>query len=90
MSRGTFHPNAYLSNIKNIKRGLHARTVILFALEKGPADAGSIARNSGLAYNVVMHHLKLLAAEQSVQRKGRKPYIWELTGLGQKRLVTSG
>jgi len=89
MSKGLFHPNAYLSNIKNIKRGLRARTVILAALEQGSVDARTIAKNSGLAYNVVMHHLRLLAAEQIVRRKGRRPYIWQLTGLGQKRLVTS-
>ena len=90
MSKGVFDPNAYLSNIKNIKRGLHARTVILAALEQGSADARTIAKSKGKAYNVVMHHLRLLAAEQIVQRIGRRPYIWQLTGFGQKRLVASG
>jgi hypothetical protein len=90
MSKGGFHPNAYLSKIKNIKRGLRARTMILAALEDGSVDAETAAKTSGLAYGVVMHHLRLLTAEQIIQRKGRRPYIWQVTGFGQKRLVASG
>jgi hypothetical protein len=34
-----------------------------------------------------MHHLRLLESEGTVNRKGKRPYIWLLTGLGQKRLI---
>jgi hypothetical protein len=45
---------------------------------------------SGLKYNVVVHHLHLLEAERVVVREGdKKPYIWQLTGVGQQRLVHS-
>jgi len=35
----------------------------------------------------VMHHLHLLENEGTVSRKGKRPYIWLLTGLGQKLLL---
>jgi len=66
---------------------LRARSQILNALEKGSSDAKSVAKDTKLQYNVVIHHLKLLEKEGMVERKGRRPYIWGLTGLGQKRLT---
>jgi DNA-binding transcriptional ArsR family regulator len=88
MSRGAYHPKAYLSNIRNIKLGLRARTRILNILDKGSFDAKTIVAETGMHYGVVVHHLKLLGAEGIVERKQSKPYIWVLTGFGQKRLVT--
>jgi DNA-binding transcriptional ArsR family regulator len=85
----TYHPNAYLTNIKNIKRGLRARTRILDVLEKLSGDAKTVAREAGMSYGVVMHHLRLLETEGIVHHNGGKPYVWVLTGLGQKRLVDS-
>jgi len=42
---------------------------------------------TGLGYNVVVHHLRLLGAEGVVVKKGeKKPYVWQLTGVGQQRL----
>jgi DNA-binding transcriptional ArsR family regulator len=93
MLKETFHPNAYLASIKNTKLGLRARTKILNVLEKLTGDAHEVAKElakeSGLRYAVTMHHLKLLTAEGIVERKGSRPYVWGLTGLGQKRLETS-
>ena len=90
MLKETYHPNAYLESIKNMKLGLRARTRVLDVLEKLSVDAKSIAKDAGMSYGGVMHHLKLLEAEGIVNRKGSKPYVWTLTGLGQKRLETSG
>lgn len=90
MLKGTYHPNAFLSSIKNIKRGLKARTQVLLALEKGSADAASIAMQAGFHANVVRHHLKLLLKEGIVERRSVRPQIWQITGAGQKRLVSSG
>lgn len=89
MLREAYHPNAYLSNIKNIKLGLRARTRILNVLDKNSSDAKTIAREAGMHYGAVVHHLRLLEAEGIIERKHGKPYIWMLTGLGQKRLVNS-
>lgn len=90
MLRETYHPNAYLENVKNIKLGLRARTRILNLLEKLSADAKTVSKEAEMPYGVVMHHLRLLETEGIVERKGSKPYVWLLTGLGQKRLVDLG
>jgi len=89
MVRQNHHPNAYLSSIKNVRRGLVARTKILNILEKRSGDAKSLGSEAALAYGVAMHHLKLLGKERVVQRKGIRPCVWSLTGVGQKRLVNS-
>jgi len=77
-----------LERVKNVKRGLKTRTKILNALEKRSSDAAAIAKEKSLSYGVVMHHLRLLKKEGIVNRKGKRPYFWVLTGLGQKRLVS--
>jgi predicted transcriptional regulator len=73
--------------VKNVKSGLKARTRILNALETRESAATAIAKLKSLSYGVVMHHLRLLENEGTVSRKGKRPYIWLLTGLGQKRLL---
>ena len=80
------HPNAYLKNIRNVRCGLVARTKILALLEKQGFNASKIAQESALSYGVVMHHLRLLKNEGTVERKGNRRYVWLATGLGQKRL----
>jgi len=74
--------------VKNVNRGLKTRTKILNALEKRYSDAAAIAKEKAMSYGVVMHHLRLLEKEGIVKRKGKRPYFWVLTGLGQKRLVS--
>ncbi len=82
----TYHPNAYLTRIQNVNCGLLARTHILSLLEQQPLSASTLARNAQTNYSVVRHHLLLLEAEETVCRKGERPIVWMLTGLGQKRL----
>lgn len=82
----TMHPNAYLKNIRNVHSGLVARTKILALLETRGFNASKIAKESALSYGVVMHHLRLLKNEGTVERKGSGRYVWLATGLGQKRL----
>ena len=82
-----FHPNAYLSEKRNVRRGLVARTKILRALEEEGATARVLAKEATLNYKVVLHHLRLLQAERIATHKtSKKPYSWELTGAGQQRL----
>jgi predicted transcriptional regulator len=71
-----------------VKKGLKTRTKILNILEKRVSDAASIAKETTLSYGAVMHHLWLLENEGTVNRKGKRPYFWLPTGLGQKRLVS--
>jgi len=89
MVKEPFHPNAYLSEIKNIKLGLRTRTRVISILEKHSVDARTVGVEASIHYGVVMHHLRLLEAEGIVQRKSSKPICWGLTGKGQKRLLSS-
>jgi len=82
-----YHPNSYLQHVKSMKNGLKARTKLLNVLDKRSADASAIAQETAMSYDAVMYHLRLLEAEDTVRRKGRRPFFWEMTGLGQKRLV---
>jgi predicted ArsR family transcriptional regulator len=81
-----YHPNACLTKIHNVKNGLQTRTKILIELEKQPLSAPAIVKEAKISYASVRHHLRLMEDEATVQRKGRRPCIWLLTGLGQKRL----
>jgi len=87
MLKAIFHPKAFLSTKRNVRLGLTARTQIIQALEKAALNASSVSNATGLNYRVVLHHLWLLEAEKVVSRKGHKPFLWELTGVGQQRLV---
>jgi len=81
-----YHPNAYLQFLKNFRSGLKARTKIIELLEEEEMTAGAIAKVTLLSYDVTLHHLRLLEREKIVCRKGKKPFFWISTGLGQKRL----
>ena len=89
MVKLAFHPNAYLSETRNVRQGLDSRTKILRVLERKSATANVLAKESGLNYSVVLHHLRLLEAENILLRRGSKrPFFRELTGVGQQRLKT--
>jgi len=64
-----------------------ARTLILDVLDQQVCNARTISKETSQSYSVVLHHLQLLRAEGTVSRRGKKPYTWMSTGLGQKRLV---
>lgn len=85
----TYHPNAYLMHMRNVRLGLRARTRVLNVLEKLPGDAKTLGKEAGTSYQVTIYHLKLLEIRGIVNRKGGRPFVWKLTGLGQKRLVNS-
>ena len=85
-----FHPRAFLSRKRNVRLGLVARTRILQILERHESHVRGLMSGSGLSYRVIVHHLHLLEDERVVVKKaGKKPYVWELTGIGQQRLVDS-
>ena len=72
--------------MRNVRSGLMARTKILVLLETRCLDASKIAKETAMSYGVVMHHLRLLKNDGTVERKGDRRYVWLSTGLGQKRL----
>jgi predicted transcriptional regulator len=87
MFKIAYHPKAFLSLKRNVKPGLLARTKIVLILEKKASNAKSIKEETGLSYASVLHHLRLLEAENILSRKDKRFNIWELTGVGQQRLT---
>jgi len=87
MFRANFHPNAFLNSKKNIQPGLVARTKILAVLETQTSKTTTISKKAELSYSVVLYHLHLLETENIVRHRGRRKYLWELTGAGQQRLI---
>jgi predicted transcriptional regulator len=81
------HPKAFLTLKRNVKPGLSARTQIISLLEKRLYSTKKISRETGLGYAAVLYHLHLLEAENILNRRGRKSYVWEITGVGQQRLI---
>lgn len=88
MAKLGYHPKAYLSRKRNVKRGLVSRSKILVVLEDKGDNAQTVAGESQLSYGVVLYHLRLLEAEGSVSRRNGRPIHWSMTGLGQQRLET--
>lgn len=83
----SYHPKAFLSLTRNVRLGLVARTKIVLLLEKGEATTRALAEKIGMSYSAVLHHLRLLETENIIERKGAKPFLWNLTGAGQQRLT---
>ncbi len=83
-----YHPKAYLTHKRNVRPGLDARTKILAALERNPGlTVAQLAELTGLSRSSVRLHLSSLEKEGIVARRGKRPYTWVLTGLGQARLT---
>lgn len=91
MPRSAFHPKAHLLETRNVRQGLDSRSKIIMILERKNATAKTLAEQTMLNYRVVFHHLWLLEAERIVEHSARdhKPYIWNLTGVGQQKLKTT-
>jgi len=87
MLRLPHHPNAFLSLKRNIQPGLSARTKIIYILETRTSTTRKISQQTGLSYKTVLYHLHLLEAEKISSHRGRRFYVWELTGVGQQRLT---
>ena len=87
MFRIAHHPKAFLTLKRNVQPGLSARTQIISVLEKRVCDAKTISHETGLSYKTVLYHLHLLEAENILNHRGRRSYVWELTGAGQQRLI---
>lgn len=77
-------PRSILRGIRNVKRGIEARSKIIRALKSGEVQVKSIASSSGLSYSAVRMHLERMLKEGIVTRSTKKPYKWELTGRGQR------
>ncbi len=87
MFKVAHHPKAFLTLKRNVQPGLSARTQIISLLEKKKYSTKIISKETGLSYKSVLYHLHLLEAEKILSHRGRRTYVWELTGAGQQRLM---
>jgi predicted transcriptional regulator len=88
LARARVHPKAYLTKIRNVRAGLAARSKILQVLEQGRRTIPQAAKEAGLSYDRVSHHMRLLMRERLVDRSGtRRPFVWSLTPFGQQKLT---
>jgi predicted transcriptional regulator len=87
MLKVSYHPKAFLTIRRNVHPGLSARTQIVTVLEKRACSTRKISRETGLSYTSVLYHLHLLEAENILNHRGIRSYVWELTGAGQQRLI---
>jgi len=83
-----YHPRAYLSLKRNVRPGLATRTKILSALEERPGlTVSELSELTGLSSSAIRKQLISLEEEGIVARRGKRPFKWTLTGLGQARLT---
>jgi predicted transcriptional regulator len=87
MFKDSYHPKAFLSNTKNVKQGLITRTKIASILDKGSSTVKTIKEKTSINYSSILHHLHLMENEYIVKKNNKRPFIWELTGVGQKKLT---
>lgn len=75
-------PEAHLRNLRNVPRGLKARSNIVRSMRGKNAKKGrDIARAAGLSYSASMRHLRHMSLERIVEKSKTG---WSLTGLGQQ------
>ncbi len=78
-------PQAYLRNLRNVRRGLRARSKIARNMRNNGASKGrEIARAAGLSYSAAMRHLRHMNEEHIVEKSKEG---WSLTGLGQQAVT---
>jgi predicted transcriptional regulator len=78
-------PQAYLRNLRNVPRGLKARSKIARSVRNNGAKKGrDIAHAAGLSYSAAMRHLRHMKEEHIVEKRKEG---WNLTGLGQQSVT---
>ena len=87
MALKRFHPKAYLKSKRNVRTGLHTRTLIIEAISKKPSHIKKIALETKLSYNSISYHVRTLKREKIIISNTRKkPSVWKLTRFGQQKL----
>ncbi len=78
-------PQAYLRNLRNVRRGLRARSKITRNMrDNGTNKSREIARAAGLSYGAAMRHIRHMKEEHIVEKSKAG---WSLTGLGQQAVT---
>ncbi|MEM4303337.1 MAG: winged helix-turn-helix domain-containing protein [Candidatus Caldarchaeum sp.] len=81
------NPKAYLRSMKNVRKGLEARTLIIDALLKKELSVDELSKMSGMSKSKARYHLRNMLADGVVRKRrvGRR-VVWRLTGVGQASL----
>ncbi len=80
--REGIEPQAYLRSLRNVPRGLKARSRIVRSMRANNAKKGSdIAKAAEISYSASMRHLRHMRMEHIVEKSRTG---WSLTGLGQQ------
>lgn len=90
-SRTAIDARAYLSGMRNTGRGLETRSGIIKVLTtKGPARVSEISRGLPRCDRTVRRHLtKMEDRGIAVKVRGKRPFTWNLSGVGQQSLEES-
>lgn len=76
---------AYLRNLRNVPRGIKARSKIVGSMKGKTAKKGrEIADAAELSYSAAMRHLRHMKEERIVEKS---KIGWSLTGLGQQAVT---
>jgi DNA-binding HxlR family transcriptional regulator len=80
------HPNAFIPNLRNRKAGIHARSLILRALEEKSYSVKELREQTNMMPSTLRYHLRLLESNMLIRRRpmAKRRVIWEQTGLGQQ------
>ena len=78
---------AYLRLIRNVRRGLELRSAIIKALKGREQTAKKLAEQVGVSYASALRQLRNLEREEVVERLGKPPFKWRVTGKGQLSLL---
>ncbi|MEM1948412.1 MAG: winged helix-turn-helix domain-containing protein [Candidatus Caldarchaeum sp.] len=81
------NPRAYLTTVKNVRRGLETRSMLIEALEREVLSAAEISKRTGIPLHRVRYHLRMLKKDRVVVKVGKgRNAKWRLTGMGQTSL----
>ncbi|MCX8204147.1 MAG: methyltransferase domain-containing protein [Candidatus Nezhaarchaeota archaeon] len=78
-----FEPKAYLRRIRNVRRGLELRSLIIKMLRGESLTIRKLAEKAGCSYSSAFRQVKNLEREGIVERLDNRPAKWKLTGRGQ-------
>jgi DNA-binding HxlR family transcriptional regulator len=81
-----YEARSYLATVRNVKKGLKTRSLIVKALKEGLIDTNTIARAVGRSYSATLKQLRKMEQDGIVVRISGKPSMWKLTGRGQQEL----
>lgn len=81
------HSRAFLRSIRNVKKGLLTRSMIIKLLSEKAYTMRQLAEEIGLSDSSIRRHLNNMLAEGIVEKiKYRGRILWRLSGYGQLAL----